>query len=264
MAYDAKRTEGAGTLRYNREPSGSHAKLLLADSLTGTSAIVGSYNWLSAPGHTDTPNVSIVLREPGIVAEAAAAAAALWAGTVSESMSSTPDRWRNIAAELESITVTANDKADSSSQSDTTAQLVFDRDHDALVREWSASAQERLFIFSHRLGPAGEPRLMRVAEVEGRQFVLCYGLTELDEQWRSRITTAVQRVGGTVAHVPGMHAKVVLSDSSVCISSYNFLSADPFGTAKRARELGVVIESEALARRVAEQLSAVVGARAKS
>jgi len=70
-------------------------------------------------------------------------------------------------------------------------------------------------------------------------------------EWSVRLGA---RVGGAVAHVPGMHAKVVVSDSSVCISSYNFLSADPFGTAKRARELGVVIESEAVARTVAEQL----------
>lgn len=258
LAYDAKRTEGAGTLRFNREPSGSHAKLVLADSPAGMTAIVGSYNWLSAVGHKDELNASIVLREPGIVAEAAASAAALWAGTVSESLSSTPDRWRNIAAELESITVAADEQAERLPPIDTTAQLVFDRDHDALVREWSASAQTRLFIFSHRLGPAGEPRLMPVAPADGREFVLCYGLTDLDEQWRTRIAGAVARVGGTVTHVPRMHAKVVVSDSSVCISSYNFLSADPFGTAKRARELGVVLEGEAVARTVAEQLTHVV------
>jgi hypothetical protein len=40
----------------------------------------------------------------------------------------------------------------------------------------------------------------------------------------------------------------------VIISSYNFLSADPFHTASRAREVGVLLESEFLAETVATAL----------
>ena len=56
-----------------------------------------------------------------------------------------------------------------------------------------------------------------------------------------------------------MHAKVLVSDASVCISSYNFLSADPFGTARRSREMGVVIEAGNVATRVAERLAKASG-----
>ena len=91
--------------------------------------------------------------------------------------------------------------------------------------------------------------------------MMCYGLTELDEQWRTRIELLATAAGGTVARVADMHAKVLVSDSSACISSYNFLSADPFGTAKRARELGIVLEGEAVARRIAERLALASGWR---
>ena len=88
---------------------------------------------------------------------------------------------------------------------------------------------------------------------------MVYGLTDLSEEWLSRIDGIVRRARGTIAKLPHMHAKILVSDTSVCVSSYNFLSADPFGTADRARELGVIIEGGDVATWIAERLEKING-----
>ena len=140
-----------------------------------------------------------------------------------------------------------------------TVRLVFDREHEAIMRDWSASAQHRLLVFSHRLGPAAESRLVRSGESTASLFIVVYGLTDLSEEWLSRIDGIVRRARGTVAKLPHMHAKTLVSDTSVCVSSYNFLSVDPFGTADRARELGVIIEGGDVATWIAERLEKING-----
>lgn len=242
IAYDARQAAGAGVLRFNKEASGSHAKLLLWDSSGGMHATVGSFNWLSAFGHDGGVNVSVTLHEPGIVAGAAACAAGLWASASSETLSSAPDRWRNIAAELERIASQSGDALAADDAPACTARLVFDREHDVLFREWLRTSQSRCLALSHRLGPAAEARLAAAPVATERRLWVGYGTTELDESWQSRIASRVESVGGTLRKVQGLHAKLIVSDTSVCVSSYNFLSADPFGTSKRARELGVVLE----------------------
>ena len=140
-----------------------------------------------------------------------------------------------------------------------TVRLVFDREHETVMREWSASAQHRLLIFSHRLGPAAESRLVRSGESTAKLFIVAYSLTDLGEEWLSRIDGIVKRARGTVSKLPHMHAKTLVSDTSVCVSSYNFLSADPFGSADRARELGVIIEGGDVATWITERLEKING-----
>ena len=262
LAYEARRAGYAGALRFNRVASGSHAKMLIFDAPMGMSAVIGSYNWLSAfNGRGRTTNVSIRLWHDGAIAEACGCAAGLWAGTESEALSSTADRWRSVAADLERQVATGSQKVprNGAEGDSATVRFVFDREHEVVMREWSASSQHRLLVFSHRLGPAAETRLVRSGESTASVFVVAYGLTHLDEGSLARIDRMVRGAGGTVAKLPDMHAKVLVSDASVCISSYNFLSADPFGTAGGTRELGVIIEGGDVATRVAERLAKVSG-----
>ena len=262
LAHEARRASYAGALRFNCVASGSHAKMLIFDAPTGISAVIGSYNWLSAfKGQGRSTNVSIRVRHDGAVAEACGCAAGLWACTESEALSSTADRWRSVAADLERRVASASREVPLNGIEEDRAivRFVFDREHDVIMREWSASSQHRLLVFSHRLGPAAETRLVRAGESTASVFVVAYGLTSLDGEALSRVDRMVRDAGGTVVKLPDMHAKVLVSDASVCISSYNFMSADPFSTARRARELGVVIEGDDVATRVAERLVKVSG-----
>ena len=262
LAYEARRSSNAGALRFNSVASGSHAKMLICDAPAGMSTVIGSYNWLSAfKGQRQTANVSIRLWHDGAIAEACGCAAGLWASAESEALSSTADRWRSVAADLERQVVSASGQVprNGTEEDSATVRFVFDREHEVIMREWSAAAQHRLLVFSHRLGPAAETRLVRSGESNTSVFIVGYGRTNLDEGALSRVDSMVRGGGGMVRKLPDMHAKVLVSDASVCISSYNFLSADPFGTAVGARELGVVIEGGDVATRVAERLAKVSG-----
>jgi hypothetical protein len=136
-------------------------------------------------------------------------------------------------------------------------RLVLDREHEGLLREWSTTAQDRLLVCSHRLGPIAEVRLVPAGDrpTTGRLFRVRYEQQDLDVPSLGRVSALVSRGGGTIQRVDGLHAKVVVSDVSSCISSYNFLSADPFGTAVRTREIGVVVESPMVADRLWEVLT---------
>ena len=187
IAYEARRAGHTGVVRFNRSASGSHAKLLLYDRLTGMEACLGSYNWLSAfegMARSSTVNVSVRLREPGLVAELCGCAAGLWAGAQTEALSSTADRWRSVAGELERNA--AKESGEGNTQGvearETSVRLIFDREHETIMREWSATAQDRLFVFSHRLGPAAESRLVRSGEATPRLFTVAYGQSELDNE----------------------------------------------------------------------------------
>jgi hypothetical protein len=245
LAYRAKRDCLKGVVRFNQVPSGSHAKLLLWDGGSGFQACVGSYNWLSAlvsgRWSSRTGNVSVRISEPGAVAALARCAAALWLGAESEVLTSTGDRWRRIAADLDMV-------ASRSAPTTTNAALrvILDREHEVLLRACLRMAQRRLLVASHRLGSVCGTRLVS-AEVGGARalsFDIFYGHAELGEAEFAAITALAGRAGGTLRHVPELHAKVIVSDASACVTSYNFLSADPFGTANNARELGIVIDGE--------------------
>jgi hypothetical protein len=254
LAYEARRDGHKGALRFNTSASGSHAKLVLYDTESGFVGVVGSYNWLSAQ-RSSGRNVSIVLRHNGIVSELCGCAAGLWASAESEVLSSAADRWRTTAADLERIATTAGEDPEQGGAH--TVRLVFDREHEALVREWSASAQNRLYVCSHQLGPAAGTRLVRVDETRAQDVSVVYGMTEMDEAMVARMTASVRSANGSVTKVAGMHAKVLLSDVSVCVSSYNFLSADPFGKATGAREIGVALDNPPVAEAIARYVTAM-------
>lgn len=254
LAVEAKRASMAGTLRFNPTASGSHAKLLLHDSSSGCEAWVGSFNWLSGfAAGLRTPgvaNVSVHLADPGIVSAIARCAAGLWAGVDLEALSSTADRWRRTAAELEMSAQTSQQPpANGIGETRTTARLVLDREHESLLREWTSTAQHRLLICSHRLGPAAEVRLVAAGNrsLPSRVFRVRYDEADITGDALSRAVARVTEAGGVINRVAGLHAKVLVSDVSACISSYNFLSADPFGRAMHTREIGVVFDSPPIA-----------------
>ncbi len=243
LSHDAKR-DGNGALRFNHLRSGSHGKVLVWDSPIGVSASIGSYNWLSAAeqeGHSSSTNVTMQVSEPAVVAAIARCAAALWSRIESEVLSSAADRWRRIAAQLDMAASRA-----SPGPTNAKVRLVLDKDHEALLAEWLRSARDRLAVASHKLGSVSEIRLLGADAPRPSSFVfdVLYGHSDIDKEQLLRVEELTRQAGGVLSHVPGLHAKAVVSDASACVTSYNFLSADPFGTAMSARELGLVVDGK--------------------
>lgn len=252
LSYDVGQEGATGKLRYNRRPSRSHAKLLIWDSPdTAFSACVGSYNWLSAEphkSHESDPvdairNVSVCLNDRRTVAAICRCASDLWE-TASELLSDTSTRWRWIAAELERANSAEGEILDT--EANATVRLLLDQEHEALLREWLFAAQRSLLVASHGLGPVAETRLLAGSQLDRPEtflYSVLYGQTDMDSTRISQLRSLVEQSNGTLTHVPGLHSKVLLADDNLaCISSYNFLSSDPFSKSAQANEVGIVIQ----------------------
>ena len=232
-----------GSLRFNSRPSGSHAKLMLWDRPGGVAACVGSYNWLSVTfdgaDATFPLNATIRTVEPAIVASLARCAAGFWFSAATGPLSTTGDRWRRIASDLERSALHVD-----SSSANANVWLVLDRDHEPLLYDWTRKAQSRLLVASHKLGPISEARLVNanLARPGSFDYKVVFGRAGREEAWREGVTKTVLAAGGAVKQVKGFHGKALMADGSACVSSYNFLSADPFGTGRDVREIGLAID----------------------
>jgi hypothetical protein len=257
MSYDARKNGFLGRIRYNKAASGSHAKLIIWDRGVEVEACVGSYNWLSVVPISPTegtrpnplPNASVCVRHPALVSRLIRCAMGWWADAQVAALDASPSQWRAIASELqeraESLTGDVIDSVPTA-----VAELVVDHDHEQILREALTSSNDNLLVASHKLGRIAEVRLTSAVERSrpaNFNFQLMYGVSEVDAATLKDITIVVKSAGGVLQHVSGMHAKVVVTDTAICIGSYNFLSADPFGTAKGTRELSISLKGSTVA-----------------
>lgn len=252
FAYEVKRDGLEGSIRFNANPSGSHAKILLWDSQNGWEACIGSFNWFSYDRQSHTADsdaygysdLTVCLRYPPTVAAIIRSAVALWLGAPSSRLQSTPDRWHRTASRIEADF--RRTTAPKSATANGIARLVLDFDHESLLRTWLSLSRKRIAITSHKIGVAAQTRLP-AAHIQQHapdfQYIVVYGDNRVDEQLVDDLDSTIIRGGGELRHRRGIHAKILVGDSLTCIGSYNFLSADPFGTATRAREVSIVIES---------------------
>lgn len=292
-AEAARRGDASGRLEYNRNKgSGSHAKFILWDSAPDRfEACVGSHNWLSAVRADErdvrsrVTDVSVRVEAGPLTRRLAQCASEL----VHEALGSTrvETRWRRAAewrpdpvdlsaapadAEPTQLTVALlpsglappgvepRDGGGLDGAVVVDARLEFDAEHDRLARTWISGTSRRLAVLSHQLGPAGVSRieaLRRREVVPQRELVVAVGrpLPKAGEAYMGYVRELVEREGGTWMELPGLHAKLLVTDTSVCVASYNFLSADPANRADHGRELSVIIEHPVVADAVWRLLS---------
>ncbi len=263
LAYDAKQGGLIGKLRFNTGPSGSHSKVLMFDLAVGeVEGSIGSYNWLSAISAHDRERepleVTMRLREPEIVAQLARCIAGFWRDLEADRLGGTSDRWMRVASELEQSALETSGKT--MREINAQVRLILDREHEALLREWTSTTQGALLLTSHRLGVAAEGRLVTIGKSQGAaefERIVAYGETELNVDAVTRIARNLEEFGAKLVKNASLHAKVLISDRSSCVTSYNFLSADPFGNSARSRELGVAFEGP-MVESLRERISALL------
>jgi hypothetical protein len=264
-----------GKVRFNTELSGSHAKLILWDSPAGLEACIGSFNWLSSLAHlsnmgqsavatTNASNLSVCIRDCGLTPTLARCAAGLWEGSGGTQLEAVPARWKRVAAMEEERLAESSGKANVA-EGCARVSLVFDYDHEALLRQKLAEARERLLIASHRLGEISTNRVL-AAQNRSRAQAFCFdvffGEDNLVNAKLSDISAALGAANGLLDRRPGLHSKILIADNMACIGSYNFLSTDPFGTSRDAKELSVRVDSEEVVDHIYERLCMELGASA--
>jgi hypothetical protein len=110
------------------------------------------------------------------------------------------------------------------------------------------SASYRLAIASHQLSHVAAVRLAPLrGKSEPLDLSIDFGTTLLSTADQDDILGTVQEVGGRISRNSGLHRKFYVSDNTLYIGSYNFLSADPYENAENSREVGVRIVCDSIA-----------------
>jgi len=248
IAADAHKVEGGrGRIRFNRDPSGSHAKVLLWDSWTGMRVCVGSFNWLSVrslpEGCGIENNASVCFRHPGLLSAVARTVAGLWMRTRSERLGSTAARLEAVSAELDRLYA----KSPREEEVGERVGLVRDLEHEGLLNALLRSPKSRFLLSSFHLTEVGRLRLLALSSSEEQSKLSgCVAFSEctLSSEDEAALRARLENRNLPLLRSAGLHAKVCLGDSVAYVGSYNFLSGDPFSTASGAREIGVVISGE--------------------
>lgn len=248
LAQSTKQAGAKGVLRLNHAASKSHAKLLIWDGSQGFQGCLGSFNWLStatkdAQGNQDDAltNVSLRFAHPALVSAVARRAAALWDSARGQTLSSTGARWRQIAATLDAES--AGGLAQST-DTNATIELIADTQHEDLLRGCLRATERTLHVASHKLGPIASTRLVSATDRKregAHPFFVHFGESNLAPDELAQLQKLVQESRGVLKQVPFLHAKLLAREDLACVTSYNFLSSDPFGTAHESRELGIII-----------------------
>lgn len=240
---------------YNRAASDSHAKLLAWDEGGQPHVVLGSCNWLSNAEQVTEgtrANVSFCVRDARVVAPLFRAFAGLWRQTSAQGWSpATEDLFQRATSLSEKINL--GTLAEDAAEHNATLRIVSDRDHEGEMRSLLLSARYRCWIASHKLAANAASRLASLGH-EQRSGTLEtkveYELNYLDDTQFAELAELVRRTGGSLAQRERFHAKCIVADDRVIISSFNFLSANPFGTGRAAREVGIMIESRDIADRL--------------
>ena len=178
--------------------------------------------------------------------------AGFWSAVETEVLSSTADRWRGISADLDMIA-----SREATPVTDTRVRLIIDGEHETLLHDWISTAQSRILFASHKLGPVSNilSVIRNIKRLGSLDLSVVYGQMDDDEIWSESDANNVREKKGRLRHLRDFRGKVLLSDTSACVTSYDFLAAHPFGAPKTSREVGIVIEGQQLADWLWRQLS---------
>jgi phosphatidylserine/phosphatidylglycerophosphate/cardiolipin synthase-like enzyme len=240
---------------YNRTASDSHAKLLAWDEEGQPRVVLGSCNWLSTAEHVTEgtrANISFSVRDARVVAPLLRAFAGLWRQTSVEGWHPAMEDLFQRATSL-SEQISLGTLVENAAEPNATLRIVSDRDHEIEMRSLLLSARRRCWIASHKLAPNATSRLASLAPAQQLGTIetkVNYELHYLDQVQLDYIHEHIRNAGGVLAQRERFHAKCIVADDSSLISSFNFLSANPFGTGRIARELGILIENSDVADRL--------------
>jgi cardiolipin synthase A/B len=239
-------------VRIHLKSTGSHAKILIADDGSENFvAVVGSCNWLYSS--FDRFELSVLLREPALVAQAVETFGALVAK---------PGFRPETGAELYVTSrVIARRPAEGGPHF---ARFVTGQAHEAVLREASGSQPTRFLIASDKFGNSAFPNAIIPAEVAAAtartEPVVVYGSTagKVTGIGAANLTFDVRERGVRLLRISeGFHAKFLLwGDDDIVITSINWCSwtsppDSPLG------EIGVHIHRTGLASALAHKLSLI-------
>lgn len=249
LAYEERQLRH--TVWFNRTASDSHAKILAWDENGEQRVVVGSCNWLSCPSFVNDntrTNISVCVRDPQVVSEVLRAFAGLWLQTGCQDWCPAADDLFNRAAKLSAQVAVADSRE--TIVPNGRLRMICDSDHESTMRDLLLNARSRCWIASHKMGFNASARLATLSHLD-RPANLTARVTYEQMSHEStpvdNIEKLVRDAGGTLTQRNRFHAKCIVADDVAFVSSFNFLSASPFGSGRPAREVGLIVENKEIA-----------------
>lgn len=261
--WDSHHASGRGRLMLGKEPSRSHAKILVSDAGGEFEAIVGSYDWLVGDEASRCTDISLKLTEPGPVGRLCCLLADLAATDARLSKGAGIARLRNAAVSLDRRTVDDPDQQDSVAgpvRGRIHARLILGRRHHTVLGLLAKKARERLIVGTHKWGPYAE---VGFRELEDALKNACprvevhYGV-RTPVQGDEPLSADFEKLGGTLRHTSDLHAKFAVCDEDIAVvTSFNWLSPDLDSSQPSAGEIGFMLRGERVGTRLMERLGLV-------
>lgn len=245
MELVAANRDMAGRFRINMRTTGSHAKLMLADTKFGDwVAAVGSCNWLKSPFRST--EITIVLRDQAVVGDAM---------RIMQRIIGRRGLSDSVAEELELARRNLR-IGEAPYPANARIALLVGEAHDELIREASGKAETRFVVGSHRLGTTARPGAFlpsQIAAKPGVSVTFMYSVLSKPLKSRHARDLALEAKASGVRMVTSgkipLHGKfLVWDDHDLVITSINWASAssDPdfpegeVGVHIRADDIGAV------------------------
>lgn len=250
-----------GVILAQRDPVGSHAKIVAADDGQGGAvALLGSCNWLSSP--FSAVEVSAELRDNQAAAIGLDLLRSIVAGLASASRSVEILQFMASDLRRSRTTLTSAGRATAGPQAELT--VLYADDHERLLRTAAHEAAESFVCCTNKVGAPMVPALFNPAEVAGRRIsdVRVYFSRYTGPTKRRHVATHRERLHNVVELLavrdPQLHAKFLAWDKDhIVISSMNWGSQSGLPD-NRLDEIGLYLRGPDLAIHLLEKFETVL------
>jgi cardiolipin synthase len=243
----------AGRFRVDMRTTGSHAKIMLADTKSGDwVAAIGSCNWLKSPFRNT--EITILLRDQAVVGDAM---------KVFQRIIGRRGLSDTVATELELARRRLRIAPDAHDLNAEIAVLAGDA-HDMLIREASGKAERRFVVGSNRLGSTARSGALLPSQAAARPGVavtLIYSVVAkpLKQRHARDLKSEAEASGVQLVHsgkIP-LHGKFLAwDDDDLVVTSVNWASASSDADFPEG-EVGVHVRSANIASLSLERLSVI-------
>lgn len=247
-----------GSIALHKSAMPSDVKLLLYDTASeGYQTVLGSYNWLYEPiipssSAKKMQDISVKLYDSQAVSDIAMTITG-WCDKLSP-------RWQEINREkIEPSTPVAGQEEKAE---EIPYRLIYDQENAYKFEDMQYSAKKRLLVCSHKIGLAtiggnntdnrGRIRYLEKKPDEFELYFYYNQVTDSSKWGEEQEKNLRNRLSGksTIKKKEGLHARIVVSDDSVLLSSFNFLSA----STRQNKHIGIQFYNSDIADRFWEKI----------
>lgn len=241
--FQYERHDLPGELKFCVDVARSSASLLVWNTSENEyHAIVSAYDWLCVDGK-NAMQLGVHILHPKLISDLARCVVSTWKDVASEKTASVPDRWERIARQVMESSGRVPSPPDPAVDDMIEARIVVNRSqHLELMHNWTQNTHLRLGIAAPSIDQKGIEQFLQSYDTSAFDdpFSMVLDALTIDGEANSASLDALVRAGGKTVSYDGWGGKILASDRSVCVSSFNFLSR-LYPDTVRVRDIGIAL-----------------------